>query len=222
MLIIQKLFTGKSARRGDGRGSTKASCREAFETLELTCTCVLPLTQQKIADGIRTQVFSFYGQINGRLGRVTRNDIQHSMVVVEDTRSRKVVGFLEIGMLPKPTSSEESALAGKSLPAATAAAAVAAAGEENIDESGPVRKEEDTRPEDVEGESDGNESDEEWAGSTAFERSPDVVYLANVVVDRDQRRRGIGRTIVKASLEIVKTLWPAEKRVYVSVEQARY
>ncbi|CAN0028244.1 unnamed protein product, partial [Hapterophycus canaliculatus] len=73
------------------------------------------------------QEFAFFGQIQGRLGRVTRNEIKHSMVIVEDTTSSKVVGFLEIGMLPRPSSSEESAMAGEALTAARAAAAVAAA-----------------------------------------------------------------------------------------------
>lgn len=150
------------------------------------------------------QEFSFFGQVNGRLGRVTRNDMQHSMVVVQDTKSRKVVGFLEIGMLPKPTSSEEEALAG-------GATGKAEPAEEGSSGKGNTRV----------GTSDKGDGVGEWAGSSAIERAPDVAYLANVVVDRNQRRRGIGRVMVHSALEIVRELWPAEKSLYVTVEQVR-
>lgn len=142
------------------------------------------------------------------MGRVTRNEIRHSMVVVEDKQSGKVVGFLEIGMLPKPTSSEERSLAESAL-AETAAVALAGQGSSATDgERGETNDE--------------NEVDvsRESVGSTAIKKSPDVSYLANVVVDRSQRRRGIGRTMVNSALEIVRELWPEEDRIYVSVEQA--
>lgn len=142
------------------------------------------------------------------------------MVVVEDNQSGKVVGFLEIGMLPKPTSSEERSLVESAL-AETAAAAVAASAAELIasaatGEGSPVSdgEREETNDED---EADINR---ESVGSTAIEKSPDVSFLANVVVDRSQRRRGIGRTMVNSALEIVRELWPEEERIYVSVEQA--
>ncbi|CAN0470861.1 unnamed protein product, partial [Laminaria digitata] len=170
------------------------------------------------------QDFSFFGQINDRLERVTRNEIRHSMVVVEDKQSGKVVGFLEIGMLPKPTSSEERSLAESTL-AETAATAVAAsvsaaaatataqaAGEEGSPASDGERDETSEESGDL-------DVSHDSVGSTAIERSPDVSYLANVVVDRSQRRRGIGRTMVNSALEIVRELWPEEERIYVSVEQ---
>lgn len=179
----------------------------------------------------RDQEFAFFGQIQGRLGRVTRNEIKHSMVIVEDTTGTgpggrgKVVGFLEIGMLPKPSSSEESALAGEALTAARAAAALAAAtaaagkkgrGNEAADSSTPAEAA--AAMATAEGEEGGSGS-----GTTAIrrEKQPDVAYLANVVVDRRQRRRGIGRTMVSSAIEIVRELWPAEESIYVSVEQAR-
>lgn len=141
------------------------------------------------------------------------------MVVVEDKQSRKVVGFLEIGMLPKPTSSEERSLAESSLAAkaavSAAAAATAAAG---------IPADDGSTASDGEREEDSNEENEEdvsreSVGSTAIARSPDVAFLANVVVDRSQRRRGIGRTMVNSALEIVRELWKDEERIYVSVEQ---
>lgn len=147
------------------------------------------------------QEFSFFGQVNGRLGRVTRNDMQHSMVVVEDANSSSIVGFLEIGMLPRPTSSEENALgrlAGSGVPEEDKDTAV------SMDRDGDLVED---RGED--------------AGDTAIRRTPDVAYLANVVVDRNQRRRGIGRTMVNAAMQIVRELWPDEDRIYVTVEKAR-
>ncbi len=188
---------------------------------------------------------------------MTRNEIKHSMVIVEDTNGGggggggtrgKVVGFLEIGMLPKPSSSEESALDGEALTAARAAAALAGAagaksrgrtvggsearlgtgagGERGSGEGANKakgRKEEEE--EDGGGGSEGGVGDGESrrSSTTAIrrEKRPDVAYLANVVVDRRQRRRGIGRTMVSSAVEIVKELWPAEEKLYVSVEQAR-
>lgn len=178
-------------------------------------TIVLPNTDD--CDHPRTiaQEFSFFGQINGRLGRVTRNDIQHSMVVVEDIRSRKVVGFLEIGMLPKPTSSEESALAGAAITAAMVAATAPDKGEGLSPEGSDAGPSETGRNDDGSGNEDGGDT------SVAFERAPDVAFLANVVVDKNQRRRGIGRTMVYSAIEVIRELWPAEKRIYVTVEQAR-
>ncbi|CAM9547398.1 unnamed protein product [Scytosiphon promiscuus] len=181
------------------------------------------------------QEFAFFGQIQGRLGRVTRNEIKHSMVIVEDTTSSKVVGFLEIGMLPKPSSSEESAMAGEALTAARASAAVAAAtaaarasGEKADGDPSPSSSSSATASLDAGGAEevaggDAGEGDEIVGGSdtTAIRREeqPDVAYLANVVVDRRQRRRGIGRTMVRSAFEIVRELWPAEESIYVSVEQ---
>ncbi|CAM9815999.1 unnamed protein product [Pylaiella littoralis] len=201
------------------------------------------------------QEFAFYGQIQGRLGRVTRNEIKHSMVIAEDTSSSKVVGFLEIGMLPKPSSSEESTLAREALATERAAAAVAAAataaeeaaaaaaaaaaiggkrkGSQKVDRpsSSPTEATFGAgAAADVDGvdatmgreESRDGEDESRGAGETAIkrERQPDVAYLANVVVDRRQRRRGIGRTMVSSAIEIVRELWPAEDNIYVSVEQA--
>ncbi|CAM9464784.1 unnamed protein product [Ectocarpus sp. 4 AP-2014] len=176
------------------------------------------------------QEFAFFGQIKGRLGRVTRNEIKHSMVIAQDTTSHRVVGFLEIGMLPKPSSSEESALAGESLTAARAAAALAAAEEA----SGAIKKSDGERSSSTpragattteggagrpsrEGEGSRREGGRE-SSTTAFkrEKQPEVAYLANVVVDRGQRRRGIGRTMVSSAVEIVRELWPAEENIYVS------
>lgn len=139
------------------------------------------------------------------------------MVVAEDKASRKVVGFLEIGMLPKPTSSEESALLGKKIVTAAAAraemAAARAAGEVVfLEQSDEVEDEDDSWKDAGKGDSD---------GVTAIQRAQDVAYLANVVVDRNQRRRGIGRTMVSSAMELVRELWPAEKRIYVTVEQVR-
>lgn len=167
------------------------------------------------------QDFSFFGQVNGRLGRVTRNEIRHSMVVVEDKLSGKVVGFLEIGMLPKPTSSEERSLAESAL-SETAAVAVAAsaAAAETTPAAGEHSPASDCEREERNDENEVDISRESVVGSTAIKKSPDVSYLANVVVDRSQRRRGIGRTMVNSALEIVRELWPEEDRLYVSVEQA--
>lgn len=190
------------------------------------------------------QEFAFYGQIQGRLGRVTRNEIKHSMVIVEDTSSNKVVGFLEIGMLPKPSSAEEIALAREARTTERAAAALAAAeaaaaataggkgkgkgkGDGKIDrKSSPptaTRLGADTATA-ATTTVDGIEEDKgQGESDTAIrrERQPDAAYLANVVVDRGQRRRGIGRTMVTSAIEIVKELWPAEDNIYVSVEQVR-
>ena len=171
---------------------------------------------------------------------MTRNEIKHSMVIVEDTSGTgpggrgKVVGFLEIGMLPKPSSSEESALAGEALTAARAAAALAAAtaaagkkgrGEKAAGRTAEVMaaEEEEEEEEEEEGEEDrGGAAGDSGNGTTAIrrEKQPDVAYLANVVVDRRQRRRGIGRTMVSSAIEIVRELWPSEESIYVSVEQA--
>ncbi|CAM9139408.1 unnamed protein product [Ectocarpus fasciculatus] len=184
------------------------------------------------------QEFAFFGQIKGRLGRVTRNEIKHGMVIAQDTTSRRVVGFLEIGMLPKPSSSEESALAGESLTAARAAAALAAAAEASGAKKKPDSERSSSTPPragetTTEDEAGGRPSEEEGGGrreggreessTTAIkrEKQPEVAYLANVVVDRGQRRRGIGRTMVSSAIEIVRELWPAEENIYVSVEQAR-
>lgn len=182
---------------------------------------------------------------------MTRNEIKHSMVIAEDTTGGggssggnrgKVVGFLEIGMLPKPSSSEESALAGEALTAERAAAALAGAragGRKASDsaarlstgaggESGSGEDANTARgPKEEEGGggSDGGVGDGESSRSSTTairrEKRPDVAYLANVVVDRRQRRRGIGRAMVGSAIEIVKELWPAEEKLYVSVEQAR-
>lgn len=183
----------------------------------------------------RDQEFAFFGQIQGRLGRVTRNEIKHSMVIVEDTSGTgpggrgKVVGFLEIGMLPKPSSSEESALAGEALTAARAAAALAAAtaaaGKKGRGKKAPGRTAEvmAAEEEEEEGEEDrGGAAGDSGNGTTSIrrEKQPDVAYLANVVVDRRQRRRGIGRSMVSSAIEIVRELWPSEESIYVSVEQA--
>lgn len=190
------------------------------------------------------QEFAFFGQIQGRLGRVTRNEIKHSMVIVEDTSGGtspgggggKVVGFLEIGMLPKPSSSEESALAGEALTAERAAAALAAATAATGKKvrgraaAGKSPSSPATSPDAgigaavataAEEEGDRGGAGDSSIGTTAIrrERQPDVAYLANVVVDRRQRRRGIGRTMVSSAIEIVRELWPLEESIYVSVEQ---
>lgn len=160
------------------------------------------------------------------------------MVIVEDTsgatRRGKVVGFLEIGMLPKPSSSEESALAGEALTAKRAAAALAtaaaAAGKGRGKGAGRSSLSPATRLGAGTGTAAAAAAEEEdrgsagdGSGTTAIkrERQPDVAYLANVVVDRRQRRRGIGRTMVSSAIEIVRELWPLEESIFVSVEQAR-
>lgn len=147
------------------------------------------------------------------------------MVVVEDKQSGKVVGFLEIGMLPKPTSSEERSLdestlaetAATAVAASVSAAAATATAQAAGEEGSPASDGERDETSEESGELDVSHDS---VGSTAIERSPDVSYLANVVVDRSQRRRGIGRTMVNSALEIVRELWPEEERIYVSVEQA--
>ena len=138
---------------------------------------------------------AFYQQVGQRCGGILRNEIQHSIVVVEDATSREIVGFLEVGLLPRPRSSEEIALRGVSK-------------NERATDGGDVL------------ESDGDDSS--GVGTVAFEKSPDVAYLANVVVDRNQRRRGIGRLMINSAIEIVKELWPLEKRIYVTVEEVRF
>lgn len=176
--------------------------------------CVIRRTRAHGAP-THTQEFTFFGQVNGRLGRVTRNDMQHSMVVVEDTTSGSVVGFLEIGMLPRPTSSEENALSLGTTAAGTTTTEEAS--EKDEDASTPAAA---YTGSDVDGVVE-DSRDEGDAGVTAIRRAPDVAYLANVVVDRNQRRRGIGRTMVNASIQIVRELWPGEDRIYVTVEKAR-
>lgn len=123
------------------------------------------------------------------------------MVVVEDTISGSIVGFLEIGMLPRPTSSEKNALGRLAGPGAP---------EEDKDTAMSTNRDGDVV-----------EDRDQDAGDTAIRRTPDVAYLANVVVDRNQRRRGIGRTMVNAAMQIVRELWPDEDRIYVTVEKAR-
>lgn len=138
----------------------------------------------------------FLGQINARLGLVKRNEIKHGMLVVEDTSSKDVVGFLEMGMLPPPTTSEQNSLAD---------------GASDEDRGTGVPSGERSRP----------------AGSAEDDAGPilgktaDVVYLANVVVDKSQRRRGIGRKMVESAMEVVRQLWPEEEAIYVTVEKVR-
>lgn len=115
-------------------------------------------------------------------------------MVAEDTKSRGVVGFLEIGMLPPPTSSEESAIVGDAADGGgmETNARVRTPASADSDDAGPI-----------------------------LGKTTDVVYLANVVVDRNQRRRGIGRRMVTSALEVVKQLWPDEEAIYVTVEKVR-
>lgn len=142
----------------------------------------------------------FFGQINARLGLVTRNDIQHSMVVAEDTKSNRVVGFLEIGMLPPPTLEEQRAI-------------------DTDDRVNSVDGSLKTNPGGGGAGAFGDAADS--MGVAVKAKTPDVAFLANVVVDRNQRRRGIGRTLVASALEVVRELWPEEDCIYVTVEQAR-
>ncbi|CAM9237054.1 unnamed protein product [Discosporangium mesarthrocarpum] len=47
----------------------------------------------------------------------------------------------------------------------------------------------------------------------------DAPYLANVVVDKNQRRRGIGRLLVSSAFALVEELWKGEDYIYVTVEK---
>lgn len=179
---------------------------------------------------------------------MTRNEIQHGMVVVEDTTSNKVVGFLELGMLPPPNSSEQSPLRANALPdtskmdtnnnpsgssgstssdssecseggiwneAANTAGAMAAVGALNAPPSPSNDK---LEGKDLNGDISAA-SDNKQKRSPKRSKQPEVAYLANVVVDKNQRRRGIATLMVASAEEIVKALWPDEDRLYVSVEQ---
>lgn len=190
----------------------------------------------------------FFATINGRLGSVTRNEIQHGMVVVEDTTSHEVVGFLELGMLPPPPPSEQSA-----------SGANASTDTSKMDtDNNPSGSSSNTSPDSSECSEKGVwEEAAQTAGATEAGRGPsapsspsndklesrdsnsdisaawdnkrkrsskkskkrDVAYLANVVVDKNQRRRGIATLMVTAAEEIVRALWPDEDRLYVTVEQ---
>lgn len=176
---------------------------------------------------------------------VNRNEIQHGMVVVEDTVSNTVVGFLEIGMLPPPTSFEQQSLATTGSPDILeaksvnpkisssedsgsaggvweAAARVAAATSSKVFSKKKVNiisAGEDGSSSDV-----GETADVDESRRRRIEqrrKQPDAAYLANVVVDKEQRRRGIGRMMVASAVEITRALWPDEKRLYVTVEQVR-
>lgn len=138
---------------------------------------------------------TFFKLVSQRCLRILRNEMQHSIIVVEDTRTNDIVGFLEVGMLPRPTLSEQTAMRAK-----------------------------ETRREPSEADERERVGDEDGVsscgvGTIAFEKSPDVAYLANVVVDRCQRRRGIGRLMINSAIDMVKELWPSEKRIYVTVEK---
>lgn len=193
----------------------------------------------------KQQEFTFFGQINARLGMVNRNEMKHGMVVVEDTASNRVVGFLEIGMLPPPSQYEQQSLATSALPdtvevenanpkssssddsgstgglwAAAEAAAeapsriffskkkvnVISAGEDSAGDVGAAEDDDKRRRQRI---------------KQRREQRPDAAYLANVVVDKNQRRRGIGRMMVTSAVEITRALWPDEKSLYVTVEQVR-
>ncbi|CAM9593673.1 unnamed protein product [Choristocarpus tenellus] len=50
-------------------------------------------------------------------------------------------------------------------------------------------------------------------------KTRDVPYLANVVVDKNQRRRGIGRFLITSAFALVDKLWSEDDLVYVTVEK---
>lgn len=162
------------------------------------------------------------------------------MVVVEDTTSSRVVGFLEIGMLPRPTSSEQCALAStdasQMLPQQMLLPRLA----EETEQGGTDDKETSSKADpaglweevakafgrnDVNVIATGDDLEGTMPSAHDVTNSktaqPDAAYLANVVVAAKQRRRGIGRMMVASAMEIVKELWPDEERIYVTVEKVR-
>lgn len=143
------------------------------------------------------QEATFCKLVSQRCLRILRNEMQHSIIVIEDTRTNDIVGCLEVGMLPRPMFSEQTAV--------------------RATETRRDPLEENER--ECVGDEDGDSSSSCEVDAIAFEKSPDVAYLANVVVDRSQRRRGIGRFMINSAMDMVKELWPLEKRIYVTVEK---
>eukprot|EP00968_Pinguiococcus_pyrenoidosus_P003128 scaffold184_cov316-Pinguiococcus_pyrenoidosus.AAC.26 len=119
----------------------------------------------------------------------------HALVVA--TIGAQVVGFVEVGLLPSPLNAPEEVSAEEEAPAADEAASAdpgtASLWQEAL------------------------QSQEDRIRGTPL-RKDNVPFLANLVVSRDFRRRGVGRGLVRVCGELVRRRWELPQ-IFVAVER---
>jgi ribosomal protein S18 acetylase RimI-like enzyme len=159
-------------------------------------------------------VNDYKSQLQDRFTRLVNGGVKHSMIVAALGSSAKIVGFLEVGMLPAPVDVNVDA------------------GVEALDGSSGAGGADDVDSGDSGDSSSGGAVDSTGSGSiweqatedadrvrneqTKASSRQDVPYLGNVAVATDSRRQGIGRRLVRIGMKVAEK-W-GDKQLCVAVD----